>query len=1454
MKLRKFNNEKMGDYYTFDVDDKYEAMYAAKYPKNVIKMKEESISKNKQALTRIQQFKIQEHKYGWEKMLQKQKIQIVENKTTSFPQTYSYIRFQNKKWKPIIFLNANEDIMSGGRAICTQRNDICNVLGNKTSCLFQETPSTNNTNIENKYCLTIPDSISDITIYTSLNISEFMKNTNNQINFNNNNLKQQKITFLKEMSSSYNPNRYTFDNFLNKVITYQTQNQNKNEDETEKELFRIANLIVDHINTHIKASPLPATVPTTPATTPQPQPQLATTASPSPATPEEAPKKTPLHKALKREQIYTNRKKTCQNIRKKALYDLHQKLKSAESTFEYAGDEFEEEEAAVKAEAKEAVKAAETAEAEATLNDTIFNLNNFEYSELHHCLEYEEKLAFIGRRFKFNKMVGKIIKLNNIDLINAIVKTPKEAQVDLEAVKAKIASVKAEASAKAVKAAITKIAADAATKATVKAEEASAEATSKAAQQVIQLTKNIYLLFEKHGHRALNDMMPCQELLDVIVKLGYIDTIKSQQATPHSTVLNGQQNGGSDCSESETGVVRCNDNNYWKEYLRRDTLSDSDDDDEDWNPEMEDMVDAFEDEMTFEENIQDLVHERGQFTFTWGRAFKTAIIVMFFSIMMGVFNMYSHAFLFDKSLSVNEAKVSNIENVAGFISEAIIPFQNTTGLPVEKRNRPYDGILSVFSNDDNNKIKITVANYDNKLKEIKTPNLFQNINNIEPPQCAKNTPGMLNVNQQLLIHKHNLFEHYVELIHFIRENDFSDTNLYLQDKKSPVEIARGKLNVNEAMENEIKNLFEIPQNSEDMQKKMHTMKEAAHSIITNLQEKRRDRSIKNELLNNANLAAEAKAADAEAAATKAAEEVSIAELKLEEAIEHIKNKITEQQTNSKHGASQENVTLENLNFLYTYLKKYSEIEPVDTKFLLKTSFLTQLQSKLNTSIEELFMGKSLTTYVDIINKKLLPDLIQSFHNFINLIDNTNQLTSVFAALEESKAYMAQSFEFKKRMHVLKDTIHSHLMTSNKQAFVFQDHKCVLPKNNGEIKYHLNEYTWALLLDLKTGYQNIAKRQIKIYSEYIPIVKELLDIHDTLKTQNQPTVDENKLQKIIDEIENLPQINVFMDIAMLLDDTSKDIFYRIDKALSLLTTINPDATIIINNYKRYAENKELQRSIMSVFGVFDLSDITAKQMFQTFIEYSEPPYMMAKSSTKHVLTHIAPNFGFVLNDISSMMVKVVQENLLTDDDRYAVNYIAGTRIANVVYDLFKIKEVNDILDIVRDAVPGAKTLNSIITLTKDIYDGDNNDIYIRIVRSSMLQIDSKLKALRLKVNSKVSINKMLSSVGLLIQEFVKDQKTFDLAGLAMNISNDYVRLAIEMNKLELALIIFHLQNDILEGSEQKTTPSYLQNNIQLEDDHEFLSQYHSDKTKYVSKVLQRVMNIMGLLILEKNKYL
>ena len=140
MKLRSYQNKYLGEYFTYDVNNIYEAIVALNLSKKGI---EKEINVDKYT-AKIQQMKVQESKYGLDKLLKMKKIQLITN-ISELKEDYSYIRYENNKYSPII-LRKNIIQQKGGEGECSLIKRLTELLEKEEVTNFRDCcePTTNN--------------------------------------------------------------------------------------------------------------------------------------------------------------------------------------------------------------------------------------------------------------------------------------------------------------------------------------------------------------------------------------------------------------------------------------------------------------------------------------------------------------------------------------------------------------------------------------------------------------------------------------------------------------------------------------------------------------------------------------------------------------------------------------------------------------------------------------------------------------------------------------------------------------------------------------------------------------------------------------------------------------------------------------------------------------------------------------------------------------------------------------------------------------------------------------------------------------------------------------------------------------------------------------------------------------------------------------------------------------
>jgi hypothetical protein len=142
---------------------------------------------------------------------------------------------------------------------------------------------------------------------------------------------------------------------------------------------------------------------------------------------------------------------------------------------------------------------------------------------------------------------------------------------------------------------------------------------------------------------------------------------------------------------------------------------------------------------------------------------------------------------------------------------------------------------------------------------------------------------------------------------------------------------------------------------------------------------------------------------------------------------------------------------------------------------------------------------------------------------------------------------------------------------------------------------------------------------------------------------------------------------------------------------------------------------------------------------------------------------------------------------------------------------------------------------------------------------MLTLHAKTTILRSKMESSVvdSYN-LFKALYDLYQTKQGDNGASRIMDIGIKYSKDYLKLAIEMNKLEIAMILMHLQNNFVKGFKEGT-PIYHGNNIRLYDETDdkalsIFAVYHADVGIYATKLLPRITMLSALLMMDSQQAL
>jgi hypothetical protein len=272
-----------------------------------------------------------------------------------------------------------------------------------------------------------------------------------------------------------------------------------------------------------------------------------------------------------------------------------------------------------------------------------------------------------------------------------------------------------------------------------------------------------------------------------------------------------------------------------------------------------------------------------------------------------------------------------------------------------------------------------------------------------------------------------------------------------------------------------------------------------------------------------------------------------------------------------------------------------------------------------------------------------------------------------------------------------------------------------------------------------------------------------------------------------------------------------------------------------------------------------AELITQEMFHNF-------QIFALDQAKDTYSRFLPNYFYTLNDVSSMIVRKINDHMYTSSDKATVTYVIANQISSLIYEVFP----NDLSYMV-DELTEFSGLDHLWNIGKslfNLYSKEQYEIYIQISESAMKSLSTERDNIQNRINRgflttndvvKTTYQTLVSSAkNLLFSKIREDIPTNILKNVAQNLSNDFLRLQLEIEKIELALILLHLQNDILstnvnESDTSPKTPSETALNIMLHGDDTFLSTYHSNKHVYLQKILLKNWLIMGLLKLERDGY-
>lgn len=558
--------------------------------------------------------------------------------------------------------------------------------------------------------------------------------------------------------------------------------------------------------------------------------------------------------------------------------------------------------------------------------------------------------------------------------------------------------------------------------------------------------------------------------------------------------------------------------------------------------------------------------------------------------------------------------------------------------------------------------------------------------------------------------------------------------------------------------------------------------------------------------------------------------------------------------------------------------------------------IEEMKQSINTGIRDLFTNieqppdkpkPKAINYIELVENELLPSLIQNFNAFAT---KPYDIPNFFATLRSLNSYHKASHYFKSRMAAFERILIDHFNRTGKSlefsefspacnnAFTKQGNKIIIP---------LRHYQQGLLFDLRMNYQDIARRQVKLYGDFKPTLYAIIteafkenpkpgQILETIKTQhgtlfaNNPDLaiiiailknegtDETKMKQVTD---HLKKTNNRFAAEMEFLEKHKEW----SEWLSATTGNVVDMSgVAVNNIFRglmaFGEGAGvLEKGVRDKILDFGMKKgvETAESVTGIFADVKsdiETVKNVAVSATNDLANRVTPNFILSLGDVMKHVVTNMEKATLTSRDRDILTQVAITQLSGIMQKMFHSTQFLETLNNdVSKMVPFYKTMSNALRSAYKNYKANTNEAYIQMSGGAMQLLNAEVTIRRKRIEkwvlvSQVDIIKLLYKSAKNSKDNLLNLFGSEIIGLTQNIAKDHIQLNLEIEERELAMILLHFQNDIIRGPESKNEPSY---EIKLASYPDFLNKYHlTDEgyngfSKYFSVIAIKMLNIMLL---------
>ena len=525
--------------------------------------------------------------------------------------------------------------------------------------------------------------------------------------------------------------------------------------------------------------------------------------------------------------------------------------------------------------------------------------------------------------------------------------------------------------------------------------------------------------------------------------------------------------------------------------------------------------------------------------------------------------------------------------------------------------------------------------------------------------------------------------------------------------------------------------------------------------------------------------------------------------------------------------------------------------------------------------EALFKNKDgkIQNYKDLLKEETLPNVLKMFKQFVDKyitdqVENfvkddlaINSLNRFFKLFHKHTNTHKRSQDFIDRMNHFQTILVEFI--KNARNKVFKNHQCEVSRIAGENKIQI---TFPLptnmqILDMNKLTELKLEANIKqINEKFIPKIETLLQTYYNVITDQPNTeIKKDELKFPQENIELIKDFqNIFVNINKQIENinnSNRNENIKVFRAILEELKKIPDWKPILEQFQNNAELGIMAQNLNIILGVsVSEARLTTQKLFNNFMSYSWdytkealPP---AVKFGMDEITNMSPHYMYTLYDVSSTIVKNINKNLYTESDKFAIGYTISHKMSKILYKIFsgKINQFFEDTLVIEEIV---KQINHMVYFLGK----DTNDAYLATSKAAMNNIYTEKKNIQERINrgflSNFEVVKYtLNTFVDIVSRLVKDQQMSDYTlfkDVAQNFSNDFIRLQLEIEKLELALIVMHFHNSFFED---KNVSPNLDDNIKLHDDETFFTKYEDKNFLYIQKILMKNLNIMGLLRMEK----